>query len=264
MSCVRLATHPRDERDTAGVCCGHRRQQRGPKDEGEGRCLVALPVRTLATGAAASAQRDTWRLLAVWRGVRAGAPSRGRWKGDALAAAARRCLFKAGGGELARGGGEGGRVWALVDAAKNSGLGTCLVRASAQLQVWSSSGKPSAGGGALPKKGQGRRRRRPKTLDGFDPPPGTSSPSSSRPQSPQNKVAQAAAQAAQAAAMAQAQPHAVVQAPVILQQQAGASSGNSNSHSRGGNAITPAMLEGMTHEQAVMLLQKFQMQGYAV
>ncbi|KAJ7835840.1 hypothetical protein B0H14DRAFT_3706263 [Mycena olivaceomarginata] len=81
----------------------------------------------------------------------------------------------------------------------------------------------------------------------------------------QYKAAQAAAQAAQAAAMAQAQPPAVVQAPVVvLSQQAGASSGNGNDHSRGGNAITPAMLEGMTHEQAVMLLQKFQMQDYAV
>ncbi|KAJ7856815.1 hypothetical protein B0H14DRAFT_707194 [Mycena olivaceomarginata] len=81
----------------------------------------------------------------------------------------------------------------------------------------------------------------------------------------QYKAAQAAAQAAQAAAMAQAQPPAVVQAPVVvLRQQAGASSGNGNDHSRGGNAITPAMLEGMTHEQAVMLLQKFQMQDYAV
>ncbi|KAJ7746416.1 hypothetical protein B0H14DRAFT_3514320 [Mycena olivaceomarginata] len=81
----------------------------------------------------------------------------------------------------------------------------------------------------------------------------------------QYKPAQAAAQAAQAAAMAQAQPPAVVQAPVVvLRQQAGASSGNGNDHSRGGNAITPAMLEGMTHEQAVMLLQKFQMQDYAV
>ncbi|KAJ7701257.1 hypothetical protein B0H14DRAFT_3173676 [Mycena olivaceomarginata] len=61
---------------------------------------------------------------------------------------------------------------------------------------------------------------------------------------------------AQAAAMAQAQPPAVVQAPVVvLRQQAGASSGNGNNHSHGGNAITPAMLEGMTHEQAVMLLQ---------
>ncbi|KAJ7892266.1 hypothetical protein B0H14DRAFT_3688419 [Mycena olivaceomarginata] len=61
------------------------------------------------------------------------------------------------------------------------------------------------------------------------------------------------------------QPPAVVQAPVVvLQQQAGASSGNGNNHSRGENAITPAMLEGMAHEQAVMLLQKFQMQGYAV
>jgi hypothetical protein len=38
-----------------------------------------------------------------------------RWKGDTLAAAARHCFFEAGGGELARGGGEGG--WALVDAA---------------------------------------------------------------------------------------------------------------------------------------------------
>ncbi|KAJ7848374.1 hypothetical protein B0H14DRAFT_899168, partial [Mycena olivaceomarginata] len=80
----------------------------------------------------------------------------------------------------------------------------------------------------------------------------------------QYKAAQAAAQAVHAAAMAQAQPPAVLQAPVVvLQQQAEASSGNGNNHSRGGNAITPAMLEGMTHEQAVMLLQKFQMQGYA-
>ncbi|KAJ7819568.1 hypothetical protein B0H14DRAFT_3737423 [Mycena olivaceomarginata] len=82
----------------------------------------------------------------------------GAGKVTLLRGAARRCFFEAGGGELARGGGEGGWAWVLMDAAKNSGLGTCLAHASAQLQVWSSAGKPSAGGGALPKKGQGRKR----------------------------------------------------------------------------------------------------------
>ncbi|KAJ7867735.1 hypothetical protein B0H14DRAFT_3587993 [Mycena olivaceomarginata] len=161
MSCARLAAHPRDERDTMGVCCGHRRQRRGPKGEGDGRCLVARFLRE-------HWRRGQRRQRGETRGgflpsdevfVRelplAGAR---RWKGDALAPAARRCFFEAGGGELARGGGEDGRAWALVDAAKNRGLGTCLACTSARLQVWSSAGKPSAGGGALPKKGQGRRR----------------------------------------------------------------------------------------------------------
>ncbi|KAJ7367807.1 hypothetical protein DFH08DRAFT_795931 [Mycena albidolilacea] len=38
-----------------------------------------------------------------------------RWKGDALVVTARRCFFEAGGGELTRDGGQGGRARALVD-----------------------------------------------------------------------------------------------------------------------------------------------------
>ncbi|KAJ7867078.1 hypothetical protein B0H14DRAFT_2573024 [Mycena olivaceomarginata] len=127
MSTTRLVAHPRDERDT-----GQRRQ----RSETRGGFMLSgeVFVRDLPLA-----------------GVR-------HWKGNALTGAARCCFFEAGGGELVRGGGEGGRAWVLVDAAKNSRLGTYLARASARLQVWSSAGKPSAGGGALPKKGQGWRR----------------------------------------------------------------------------------------------------------
>jgi hypothetical protein len=45
-------------------------------------------------------------------------------KGDTLMAAARCCFFGAGGGELARGGGESGRARVLLDAAENGRLGT--------------------------------------------------------------------------------------------------------------------------------------------
>ncbi|KAJ7816105.1 hypothetical protein B0H13DRAFT_2380614 [Mycena leptocephala] len=69
----------------------------------------------------------------------------------------------------------------------------------------------------------------------------------------QYNAAQAAAQAAQAAALAQAQAQAPAQA------QAGgvtaAKTANVN-----GPGITPVMMQGMTHEQAIMLFQKFQMQ----
>ncbi|KAF7352151.1 hypothetical protein MVEN_01178300 [Mycena venus] len=91
----------------------------------------------------------------------------------------------------------------------------------------------------------------------------------------QYKAAQAAAQAAQAAALAQAQAQTQVQvappppqvaagpqAPVVPQAQAGAPNASANANANGVGAITPAMLQGMTHEQAIMLLQKFQMQGY--
>ncbi|KAJ7311717.1 hypothetical protein DFH08DRAFT_822482 [Mycena albidolilacea] len=122
MSCAQLAAHPRDERDTAGVCCGNRRRRRGPKGEGDG-----APSRSLSQG------RGTGKvtLSRQRRGAASSRPVAGSWRD--------------------------GRAWALVDAA-NSGLGTCLACASARLQVWSSAGKPSAGSGALPKKGQGRRR----------------------------------------------------------------------------------------------------------
>ncbi|KAK6991777.1 hypothetical protein R3P38DRAFT_228492 [Favolaschia claudopus] len=100
----------------------------------------------------------------------------------------------------------------------------------------------------------------------------------------QYKAAQAAAQAAQAAALAQAQvqthshipvvqppppsmPHAQHQQhhqqhqhqpmPIVAQQQQ--VSPSAAAALNGG--LTPAMLEGMTHEQAVALLQKFQLQG---
>ncbi|KAF8145484.1 hypothetical protein K438DRAFT_544922 [Mycena galopus ATCC 62051] len=62
----------------------------------------------------------------------------------------------------------------------------------------------------------------------------------------QYKAAQAAAQAAQAAALAQVQ--AQPPTPVVP--------GNA-ANANGGGGITPAMLEGMTHDQAVALLQKF-------
>ncbi|KAJ7878933.1 hypothetical protein B0H13DRAFT_2543999 [Mycena leptocephala] len=79
----------------------------------------------------------------------------------------------------------------------------------------------------------------------------------------QYNAAQAAAQAAQAAALAQAQAQAAAaQAPVAVvvpQAQAGAVTGAKTANVNG-PGITPAMMQGMTHEQAIMLLQKFQMQ----
>ncbi|KAJ7793579.1 hypothetical protein B0H14DRAFT_3559629 [Mycena olivaceomarginata] len=134
--------------------------QRGPKGEGDGRCLV---VRFL---------REHWQ-----RGQRR---QRGETRGGFLLSMCCSCgsslsqpLAASRGGEAlerrrSRGGGEvlllrgrwrgagemggRGRSWG------KQRTGTCLARASARLQVWSSAGKPSAGGGALPKKGQGRRR----------------------------------------------------------------------------------------------------------
>ncbi|KAJ6560033.1 hypothetical protein B0H19DRAFT_108122 [Mycena capillaripes] len=102
----------------------------------------------------------------------------------------------------------------------------------------------------------------------------------------QYKAAQAAAQAAQAAALAaqaapqqqqqqqqlQAQPQQQIQPQVqvgaapVPQVQAQAANPNANPTANvngNGGMITPAMLEGMTHEQAIALLQKFGMQGYA-
>ncbi|KAJ7241513.1 hypothetical protein B0H12DRAFT_43935, partial [Mycena haematopus] len=86
----------------------------------------------------------------------------------------------------------------------------------------------------------------------------------------QYKAAQAAAQAAQAAALAQVQaqtqtPPAVpaVQVPVVVSGNNNPNSNNVNTGNANGGGITPAMLEGMTHDQAVALLQKFQMQGFA-
>ncbi|KAJ7817494.1 hypothetical protein B0H14DRAFT_3877482 [Mycena olivaceomarginata] len=67
----------------------------------------------------------------------------------------------------------------------------------------------------------------------------------------------AAAQAAQAAALAQVQAQPP---PTVPQVQVPVVPGNVNANANGGGGITPAMLEGMTHDQAVALLQKF---GYA-
>ncbi|KAJ6464526.1 hypothetical protein C8R45DRAFT_501390 [Mycena sanguinolenta] len=86
----------------------------------------------------------------------------------------------------------------------------------------------------------------------------------------QYKAAQAAAQAAQAAALAQVQAQAQVQppppvpAPVVPANSNNPNANPSaNANGVGVGGITPAMLEGMTHDQAVALLQKFQMQGFA-
>ncbi|KAJ7841993.1 hypothetical protein B0H14DRAFT_2586553 [Mycena olivaceomarginata] len=64
----------------------------------------------------------------------------------------------------------------------------------------------------------------------------------------------AAAQAAQAAALAQVQAQPP---PTVPQVQAPVVPGNVNANANGGGGIMPAMLEGMTHDQAVALLQKF-------
>ncbi|KAJ7693732.1 hypothetical protein B0H14DRAFT_3905863 [Mycena olivaceomarginata] len=72
-----------------------------------------------------------------------------------------------------------------------------------------------------------------------------------------DKAAQTAAQAAQAAALAQVQAQPP---PTVPQVQALVVPGNVNANANRGGGITPAMLEGMTHDQAVALLQKF---GYA-
>ncbi|KAJ7694036.1 hypothetical protein B0H14DRAFT_3530858 [Mycena olivaceomarginata] len=85
-------------------------------------------------------------------------------------------------------------------------------------------------------------------------------------------AAQSVAQTAQAAALAQAQVQAQVQvapplpqavapqAPVAVVPQSQANAANAANVN--GGVIMPAMLQGMTREQAVMLLQKLQMQGY--
>jgi hypothetical protein len=87
-----------------------------------------------------------------------------------------------------------------------------------------------------------------------------------------DKAAQSVAQTAQAAALAQAQVQAQVQvapplpqavapqAPVAVVPQSQANAANAANVN--GGVIMPAMLQGMTREQAVMLLQKLQMQGY--
>ncbi|KAJ7878324.1 hypothetical protein B0H14DRAFT_2567287 [Mycena olivaceomarginata] len=67
----------------------------------------------------------------------------------------------------------------------------------------------------------------------------------------------AAAQATQAAALAQVQAQPP---PTVPQPQAPVVPRNINANANGGGGITSAMLEGMTHDQAVALLQKF---GYA-
>ncbi|KAJ7922266.1 hypothetical protein B0H13DRAFT_1707790 [Mycena leptocephala] len=92
----------------------------------------------------------------------------------------------------------------------------------------------------------------------------------------QYKAAQAAAQAAQAAALQAAAQAAPPQPPpqsvaspvavVVPQAQAAAVTANVNASANangGGAGITPQMLQGMTQEQAIMLLQNFGMQGYA-
>ncbi|KAJ7681933.1 hypothetical protein DFH06DRAFT_284411 [Mycena polygramma] len=82
----------------------------------------------------------------------------------------------------------------------------------------------------------------------------------------QYKAAQAAAQAAQAAALAaaaaaapQPQPQSVAAPAPVVQSAAPAANANGNANAPG--VITPAMLQGMTQEQAIALLQKFGM-GY--
>ncbi|KAJ7127608.1 hypothetical protein C8R44DRAFT_873440 [Mycena epipterygia] len=73
-----------------------------------------------------------------------------------------------------------------------------------------------------------------------------------------HKAAQAAVQVAQAAALQTAaaapSPPAAAPVPIVVPQQPTAANG--------GNSITPAMLNGMMQEQAIMLLQKFSMQVY--
>ncbi|KAJ7201049.1 hypothetical protein GGX14DRAFT_571622 [Mycena pura] len=71
----------------------------------------------------------------VWlQSASAGFPN---WESGALAAAAGRSWFEAGGTELARGGGEGGREQALVYTAEDAGLRTtaCLAEARRALRV---------------------------------------------------------------------------------------------------------------------------------
>ncbi|KAK7035086.1 hypothetical protein R3P38DRAFT_3263850 [Favolaschia claudopus] len=88
----------------------------------------------------------------------------------------------------------------------------------------------------------------------------------------QYKAAQAAAQAAQAALAQQAHhppPPPTQQMPVLPQQivppipPAAAVASSAAGANGVANGITPAMPDGMTHEQAVALFQKFQMQGFA-
>ncbi|KAK7007121.1 hypothetical protein R3P38DRAFT_3366349 [Favolaschia claudopus] len=88
----------------------------------------------------------------------------------------------------------------------------------------------------------------------------------------QYKAAQAAAQAAQAALAQQGHhppPPPTQQMPVLPQQivppipPAAAVASSAAGANGVANGITPAMPDGMTHEQAVALFQKFQMQGFA-
>ncbi|KAJ7847624.1 hypothetical protein B0H14DRAFT_2583509 [Mycena olivaceomarginata] len=91
-SCAWLVAHPRDERDTAGVCCGHRRRRRGPKGEGEGGYLVE---RFLGEHWRRGQRRQRGEtcggfLLSGEVFVQEFPLARARcWKGDALAAALR-------------------------------------------------------------------------------------------------------------------------------------------------------------------------------
>jgi hypothetical protein len=89
---------PGDERDTAGVCCGRRRRQRGPKARQTANASSRASCESVGDGGSEVSAGDAQRLLAVWRGVRAETPSRGArcLKGDAPAAAAKRCFFEAG------------------------------------------------------------------------------------------------------------------------------------------------------------------------
>ncbi|KAJ7216441.1 hypothetical protein GGX14DRAFT_391267 [Mycena pura] len=116
--------HPGNERDTAGVCCGHQRRRRGPQGERDGKRLVPRLLRECRRGRQRRERSETRRgfLLSGEAFVRklALAWARRR-KGDALA---RRSWFEAGGRELGRGGGEGGRARELVYTAENMGLGT--------------------------------------------------------------------------------------------------------------------------------------------
>ncbi|KAJ7342747.1 hypothetical protein DFH08DRAFT_1011108 [Mycena albidolilacea] len=144
MSCGRLAAHPRDERDTASICCGHQRRRRGPKGEGDGRYLVACFLGEHWRRGQQRQRGETHDgfLLSgevfVWELPLARARC---WKGDALAAAARRRFFEAGGRELARGSGRRGRSWMRQRTADWHLFGMRLSLASSLELRWEAVGR---------------------------------------------------------------------------------------------------------------------------